>query len=194
MAASSRTSLQPRTCRHPVHRGTIALQRVAMSAFARAHQQPTNALPLGESLRCQDALSLAASLLGTWVRSTEVSDAHKADPGSATSARGVSPSAAQASILRRDPQILNVLGSLCFAHFRELPRRRSATLRRRPPCNAYRAPRHARGAAEVSCRAEAQRKPGCAQLRAGVEELTAGWTANATGSRNRDLPAFARPL
>jgi hypothetical protein len=55
-------------------------------------------------------------------------------------------------------------------------------------------PRHARAiAAEASCSAEAIENPD-PQLPAGVEELTAGWTANATGSRNRDLPAFARPL
>jgi hypothetical protein len=87
-----RTGLQPRICRHPVHRGTIAPHPVATRLCAR--NTAPNALPLGGSLSRQAYLSLAASL---WS----------------------SPSSAQESTLSvGGPDILNVPGSLGFAHSR----------------------------------------------------------------------------
>ena len=190
MAASPHTRLT-RTCRHPVYRGTIALQRWRFGFCTRTTANEPSAF--GGKLTLPGLPQPCGFALGLGVRSTECLDEHKNRPRVDHECARWSPSAAQASTLRRDPQVLNVSGSFACSFLGI-----AASVDRqcfdegRPAMNtalAARARRSLPTSAAVLRRAKT-RVPSCRL----ASRIDGGWTANATGSRNRDLPAFARPL
>lgn len=167
MAASPHTRLT-RTCRHPVYRGTIALQRWRFGFCTRTTANEPSAF--GGKLTLPGLPQPCGFALGLGVRSTECLDEHKNRPRVDHECARWSPSAAQASTLRRDPQVLNVSGSFACSFLGI-----AASVDRqcfdegRPAMNTALAARARALAADVSCSVEASENPG-AQLPAGVAD------------------------